>query len=344
LRAKARTFPGNHPTGTPMDSPARNRLRPIVLRITINGKVVVQEEVPRMIVAKLLNTLAFCGVAVMIAGCSNSMDVDSKPPKNETNEKLDAQASAAVGGQESSPPAWYRHSLIDLTHAFDQQTIYWPTEDGFKLEREKFGVTERGYFYASNRFVAAEHGGTHIDAPIHFHENGRTVDRIPLERLVGQGALVDVRKECEADPDYEITVGDLRRWEDTHRRTLADNIVLLYTGYCRKWPDRQRYLGTSGTGENAVKELHFPGLHPDAALWLAEHRAIKAVGIDTASIDHGQSTLFQSHVTLFAHDVPALENVARLEELPPDFTVIALPMKIGGGSGGPLRIIAVADH
>jgi len=91
-----------------------------------------------------------------------------------------------------------------------------------------------------------------------------------------------------------------------------------------------------------VAKLHFPGLHPDAARWLAGERAIKAVGLDTPSIDHGQSTLFQAHVALFERGVPAFENVANLEQLPATgATVIALPMKIKGGSGGPLRIIAI---
>ena len=122
---------------------------------------------------------------------------------------------------------------------------------------------------------------------------------------------------------------------------MAERIVLLRTGYAARWPDRLRYLGTEERGEAAVAKLHFPGLDPTAAQWLVQHRSIKAVGIDTPSIDYGQSTHFESHVMLFQHNVPALENVANLDRLPQvGFTVIALPMKIGGGSGGPVRIVA----
>jgi kynurenine formamidase len=233
-------------------------------------------------------------------------------------------------------------TLVDLTHPFDGQTIYWPTESGFVLELGNNGPTEKGYYYAANRFRAAEHGGTHIDAPIHFHDQRNTVDQIELSRLVGEAVVVDVSAKCAADPDYEISVADLRAWEETHDRQLVDVIVLLRTGWSERWPDRQAYLGTDLRGTEGVAQLHFPGLAPEAAQWLTEHRAPKAVGIDTASIDHGQSTHFQSHVTLCGHNVPAFENVAHLNRLPPHGALlIALPMKIAGGSGAPLRMVAV---
>ncbi len=230
---------------------------------------------------------------------------------------------------------------VDLTHSFDETTIYWPTEDGFQLSVENFGMTAKGYFYASNRFTSAEHGGTHLDAPIHFAKGGKTVDQLSLDRFIGKAAVVDVSEACDKDADYEVSIEDLRAWEVENRRQLVDVIVLLHTGYGSRWPDRKRYLGTDRLGPEAVAELHFPGLSPDAAKWLTEHRAIKAIGIDTASIDHGQSERFQSHVTLFANGVPAFENVANLHLLPSfGATVIALPMKIKGGTGGPLRVVA----
>ncbi len=106
----------------------------------------------------------------------------------------------------------------------------------------------------------------------------------------------------------------------------------------------KRYLGTTKTGPAAVPELHFPGIHPDAAHRLVERR-VRAVGIDTPSIDYGQSTTFDTHQTLFAADIPAFENVAHLSAVPPiGAFVIALPMKVRGGSGGPLRIVAVLAH
>lgn len=232
--------------------------------------------------------------------------------------------------------------FIDLTHPFDGETIYWPTETGFQLQRGTGGVTPKGYFYAANRFAAAEHGGTHIDAPFHFSREGRTVDQIPLKQLMGEGVVIDVSGKCADNPDYQVGIDDVRRWEEKHRRQLADVIVLLRTGYGRHWPNRQKYLGTDETGSGAVAKLHFPGLAPEAAKWLVEQRLIKSIGIDTASIDRGQSTRFGSHVTLFEHNVPAFENVAGLETLPEiGFRVIALPMKIAEGTGAPLRIVAL---
>jgi kynurenine formamidase len=231
--------------------------------------------------------------------------------------------------------------LLDLTHAFDERTIYWPTEPGFQLQVGTAGMTPKGYFYAANRFSSAEHGGTHLDAPIHFYKDRRTVDQIPLRQLMGEAVVIDVADQCAVDPDYQIGIADLRRWEENHRRQLADVIVLLRTGFGRRWQNRKEYLGTDETGPAAVANLHFPGLAPEAAQWLVENRLIKAIGIDTASIDYGQSKQFGSHVKLFEHEVPAMENVANLEELPDEgFTVIALPMKIAGGTGAPLRIIA----
>ncbi len=232
--------------------------------------------------------------------------------------------------------------LVDLTHPFGEQTIYWPTSPRFELEVLARGMTPAGYFYAANRFCTAEHGGTHIDAPIHFYEGRNAVDEIALEQLVGPGVVVDVREACAQDRDYQVQVEDFERWEAKHGRLPHGAIVLLHTGFGARWPDAERYLGTAERGPEAVARLHFPGLHPEAARWLLAERTIRAVGIDTASIDHGPSREFRTHVTLFERNVPAFENVAHLDELPPiGFTVIALPMKIAGGTGGPLRIVAI---
>jgi kynurenine formamidase len=232
--------------------------------------------------------------------------------------------------------------IIDLTHAFDSETIFWPTEEGFVLEKGAEGVVEQGYYYAAHRFRTAEHGGTHIDAPIHFHADRWTVDEIPLDRLVGPAILVDVSDRCAKDPDHRVLVSDFEAWEKQHGRIPSASIVLIRTGFGRFWPDRKAYLGTDERGAPAVAKLHFPGLHPDAARWLIAERQIHAVGLDTASIDHGPSKQFETHRALFEANVPAFENLAGLDELPATgFSVVALPIKIRGGSGGPLRAIAI---
>jgi len=238
--------------------------------------------------------------------------------------------------QQTSP----KH-IVDLTYSFDANTVYWPTAETFKLETDFEGVTDKGYFYSAYRYSAAEHGGTHLDAPVHFAKGKNSIDQIPLEQLMGSALVIDVTRQCAGNADYLVTVSDIENWEKENGKIGAGSIVLLKTGYGKLYPDRKKYLGTDERGADAVAKLHFPGLDPVAAKWLAQNRAIKAVGLDTASIDRGQSTLFESHRTLFENNIPAFENVANLDQLPvKGFTVIALPMKIKGGSGAPLRIVA----
>lgn len=247
-----------------------------------------------------------------------------------------------ISAQNRSKVEFPQGRIVDLSHPFDEQTIYWPTEEGFKLEKEQEGRTDKGYYYASNKFSAPEHGGTHIDAPRHFAEGHNTVDQIPLEQLMGQAIVVDVRQQCKENADYQITADDFQKWEKANGAIPKGSIVLLRTGYAAYWSNRQKYMGTDERGAQAVAKLHFPGLHPDAARWLVTNRTIKAIGLDTPSIDYGQSTLFESHRILFDKQIPAFENLDSLDSLPlNNFIVIALPMKIRGGSGGPLRIVAI---
>jgi len=235
--------------------------------------------------------------------------------------------------------------IIDLTYAYDSTTVYWPTEEGFVFETGTEGYTDRGYYYTANSFRAAEHGGTHLDAPIHFAEGKQTVDEIPLENLIAPGIVIDVSDSAANNPDYQISVADFEQWEAEYGEIPAGTIVLLRSGYGQYWPDRSQYMGTDERGVEAVAKLHFPGLHPNAAQWLIENRSIKAIGLDTPSIDYGQSKQFESHQLLFKENIPAYKNVANLDQLPTqNFVVIALPMKIGGGSGAPLRIVAVVPE
>lgn len=237
---------------------------------------------------------------------------------------------------------WEHSRIVDLTHSFGSDTIVWPTEQDFKLTVQHAEDTAGGYYYASNRLEMPEHGGTHIDAPIHFSRGKQTLDQIPIERLIGTGVRIDVTEQCGRDRDYGVAVSDFERWEAEHGRIPNGAIVLLNTGFARFWPDRNSYLGTALRGQEGTRALHFPGLHPEAAAWLVRERHVKAVGIDTASIDYGQSKKFETHVMLLSQNVPVFENLADLNDLPDrGFEVVALPMKIAGGTGGPLRVIAV---
>ena len=253
-----------------------------------------------------------------------------------------AGAGCVAGHSRLDRLAWEQSRLIDLTHSFEADTIVWPTEQDFRLVTQQAGETMGGYYYASNRLEMAEHGGTHIDAPTHFSKGGQTLDQVPIERLVGAGIRIDVSAHCARDRDYLVTVQDFEQWEAAHGRISNRSIVLLDTGFARYWPSRQQYLGTELRGLDGVRALHFPGLHPAAAFWLVRERQVKAVGIDTASIDYGQSSKFETHVALLSQNVPVFENLDDLRDLPDrGFDVIALPMKIAGGTGGPLRVIAV---
>jgi kynurenine formamidase len=252
-----------------------------------------------------------------------------------------ACTTAPAPTREAAPP-FPAGAVIDLSHAYGGDTVFWPTADPFKLDVVASGVTPGGFYYAANKFSTSEHGGTHLDAPIHFAEGRHTVDQIPLDRLIGPAIVVDVTKSAEADADYLIGTADLEAFERAHGRIPDDTVVLFRTGYSARWPDAARYLGTAERGAAAVAKLHFPGLDPAAARFLVQQRKVRAVGIDTASIDRGQSTTFETHQILAAANVPGFENLTALERLPPAGAhVVALPMKIRGGTGGPLRAIAI---
>lgn len=238
-----------------------------------------------------------------------------------------------------------KSQIIDLTHSFSDETVYWVTAKEFHLDTVFAGQTDKGFYYSAFNFETAEHGGTHIDAPIHFAEGKQTVDKIPLQNLVGQAVKIDVSDKALNNPDYQITEEDLMHWEKVNNSQIPEGcIILLETGYSRFYPDKKKYLGTDQRGKEALKLLHFPGLSPEAAEWLVKNRKVKAVGIDTPSIDYGQSEYFKTHVILLSENIPAFENLAYLDKLPnKGFSVIALPMKIKGGSGSPLRIVALLE-
>jgi kynurenine formamidase len=247
-------------------------------------------------------------------------------------------ACAAPAGPAASPLSG---TVVDLSHDYSDQSIFWPTAEGFRLDKVADGVTPQGYYYAANNFASAEHGGTHVDAPVHFAQGRWSVDQIPVRQLMGDAAVIDVSAAATAQPDYQVTVADLEAWERAHG-SLNGTILLLRTDYSKRWPDAARYLGTAERGEGAVAKLHFPGLHPNAAKWLVANRSVKAVGIDTASIDYGQSTQYETHRILYECNIPGLENLSNLDRIPArGGSIVALPMKIKGGSGAPLRAIAI---
>lgn len=255
-----------------------------------------------------------------------------------------AGSAATVGAAAAPADLLASHELVDLTHAFDENTVYWPTSPSrFRLDTLSHGETEGGWFYSAFAISAPEHGGTHLDAPVHFAEGGATADEVELERLIGPAVVIDVSAEAQQDRDFLLGRQHIEAWEAEHGRIPDGAIVLLRTGWDRFWPNARTYLGSDRPGD--ASDLHFPGFAPEAARFLTESRAVSAVGIDAASIDHGPSRDFAAHRILAAAGVPALENLAGLDRLPATgATLIALPIKVAGGSGGPVRAVALVPR
>ena len=233
---------------------------------------------------------------------------------------------------------------IDLTHDFDANTVYWPTDEPYRHDTVFYGMTEKGYFYSSFKYAAEEHGGTHFDAPVHFGKGQKFIHEVSVEQMHGPGVILDVTKQSANNRDYLVSVGDLENWETQHGKIPDGAIILLNTGFGKYWDDHLKYTGTLKTGKEGVAELHFPGLDPATAKWLVENRKIKAIGLDTPSIDYGQSKDFLTHRILCAAGMTMYENVANLDQVPAKGSyIVALPMKIKGGSGAPLRIVAIVE-
>jgi kynurenine formamidase len=281
-------------------------------------------------------------LGAMVVACASPSD----RPAAEADAGAGAGATAAAeepaaGNQAAAAPAidLERYRPIDMTHAFTADAPYWPTAGvGFELRQDSYGMTEGGWFYSSNSFSAPEHGGTHLDAPIHFAERGWTSDQIPLDRLITPAVVIDVTTQAASDPDYRLTAADVAAWEAEHGEVPAGVAVFLRTGWASRWPDRKSYLGDDTPGD--ASNLHFPSYGEDAARLLVEQRQVAALGVDTASIDHGPSKDFIVHRVANGANVLGFENVASLTELPATGAwTVALPMKIAKGTGGPLRIV-----
>ena len=239
----------------------------------------------------------------------------------------------------AAQPAIDRSKLVDLTYSFNEKTIYWPNAKGFRHQKDEWKITPRGFWYAAGEFASAEHGGTHLDSPIHFAQGMTTLDQIPVRKLVAPAVVIDFTAAAATNRDYRATAQDLRTWEMKNGAIPAGSIVVFRTGWGKYWPDRKQYLGSDVAGD--IDHLHFPGIARDAAELLVA-RKIDGVGIDTASMDYGPSKDFIVHQVLNKAGIYGLENIASAEKLPvKGATLIALPIKIEAGTGGPARIIAL---
>ncbi len=230
--------------------------------------------------------------------------------------------------------------LIDLTYTFDNSTIYWPTEHPFVHQFEHYGMTADGYFYSSAKFAAPEHGGTHMDAPIHFSKSGLTVDQMPLTSVIGPAVVIDFSARAAKNPDAMLSLEDVKKWEAEHGSLPQGAIVVARSGWGRYWPDKKRYLGTDKFGD--VAHLRFPGFSVEAVRYLLATGKVAAIAIDTPSMDPGNSKNFPVHRLWLGTNKPGFENVAHAEKLPESgATIFCIPMKIGEGTGAPTRIFGL---
>lgn len=226
--------------------------------------------------------------------------------------------------------------IVDLGYALDEDNAYWPGETYRPFQFEKIASLEEDGVY-SGAFSTPEHLGTHIDAPNHFERGQPSVDEITLRDLVAPIVVVDVRKACQENADYQLSSRDLDAWENEHGRIPTGAVVFVLTGWGTYWNDYERYKNEDNSGR-----LHFPGFSPGAARFLIEDRSIKGIGIDTLSVDAGLSSDFMVHHVVNGAGSYHIENAANLEKLPASGAwMMAAPIKIKHGSGGPSRVWAV---
>ncbi|MFB3917750.1 MAG: cyclase family protein [Terriglobales bacterium] len=245
-------------------------------------------------------------------------------------------AGPGTNAQSSSPQQHAFTKVVDLTHTISASA---PTWEGASQSPYSARVVatykENGYF--ARDISLPEHFATHIDAPAHFGRGHWTVEKIPPERLVRPLVVLDVSAGAAKNPDYSISVEDVAKWEDANGHMLPGAVVITRTGWENRWNSPRQYRNADAKGV-----MHFPGYSLLAAQFLVEGRNALGLGIDTLSIDPGQSTDFPVHHYSAEHAVYGIENVANLADLPPaGGLVVVAPIKLEGGSGGPVRILAL---
>jgi len=230
---------------------------------------------------------------------------------------------------------------VDLTHELTNDIPEFPMSQPFVHTPGFVGINRDGVFMATNNYSSSEHIGTHLDAPIHFHEAGKSIEQLGVDRVMGNAIVIDVKGKVADDPNYLIAVVDILDWEKAHGQIPDDSIVLFNTGLSNVWPDAGKYLGTDKRGIEGVAELQHAAIHRDTAVFLTENREIKSIGIDSVSFDNSLQEKSDAHRIFFQNDIPGVENIANLDLLPPKGAyIIGLPMKIKNGSAAPIRIIA----
>ncbi len=228
-------------------------------------------------------------------------------------------------------PEFLQKEMVDLTHVLNKSVPQYAELHPFT--QQKISSYESGYL--SYVLSMPEHIGTHVDAPNHFSPSGKSVDQLDIINLVGNAVVINIA-EYSRNSDYEFTLRDLRTWESLHGPILKNSIVILRTGWESKWFQPKNYLNRDKNGV-----MHFPGFSCEVAEYLSQHRSVRALGTDTLSIDPGKSQDFCAHKVFLHKEKYAIEGLTNLEKLPARGAVIVVsPIKVGGGTGAPARVIA----
>ncbi|KIT16134.1 cyclase family protein [Jannaschia aquimarina] len=224
-------------------------------------------------------------------------------------------------------------SVRDLTHAYDETFPTFFNEPGIAYD-QVFNFAEHGF----NLFdlTIREHTGTHIDAPLHFSADGRSVDEIEVGNLVVPLCIVDIREKADADPDAQVTPEDLAAWIEANGDIPDRACVAMNSGWTSK-VETEAYRGADADGG-----LHFPGFHPEATAMLLETTSASAMAVDTLSLDHGPSGDFATHYAWLPAGRYGIENLALTDDIPAaGATLVVGAPTHKRGTGGPARIFAM---
>jgi len=252
-----------------------------------------------------------------------------------------AGAGFALAGGDSHSAAAHNRSngpfgfgkVVFLSHVNTVGMPIFPGDPDFELET-LFTVENDGF--KLNKMTIGEHSGTHMDAPGHFVLGGRLSPEITLQELIAPIVVVDISKRAKDDPNAMVEVDDLTKFERKHGRIPKDAIVAMDSGWADKVDDPLEFKGGP-----AFPGYNFPGFSAEAALWLAEERDVTGIGVDTLSLDPGNSSTFPVHVDFLATDRYGLENLNNLDKIPPrGATAYVGLIPWEEGSGGPCRVIA----
>ena len=271
-------------------------------------------------------------VCIALAGGAGAAAIAKQPQPGASQTARPMMSDSLLGGIASG-----KTRVVDLTYAIAAGLPSWPGSPATFEATVNATVAKNGHF--ARTFTLYEHYGTHMDAPAHFAEGKETLDQIPADHFFGPAVVIDASADVAKNPDYQLPAVSIERWESAHGTIPAGAIVLLNTGWAKRWPDEARYRNTDASGT-----MHFPGYSAEAAKLLVS-RGVSGIGLDTLAVDYGPSTDHVVHHTILSQNIFILENLSDMRGLPEaGGFVIAAPVKLEGGSGGAVRVFVIVPR